>query len=335
MAKERLSNKIEIRDDEYTKDIIQKARRKKLHVYYGNDPRLIPYKVPFDIPQLDTILGGGIPLGRSILVTGNFGSGKTFFGQITMANFQKNNLSVAYVDTERRYDPEWFSHSGINVDKLFVAQPDSGENALDICAFFIQEKMGLVVLDSVAALAPTAELEGSMDDNTVAAIARLLNKGLRKITAENIADEDLVYRGTAFMIINQMRSGIGPFTSYSLPGGQGQQFFSSIILRVMRGSWLEEDGKKIGFNMKFHTEKNNLAEWPQECHLPFNFTGMLDTVGGLVELAIDIGVIKQAGPYYFFTGSEDKKIQGKQALIEHIKGNTELFEEIKAKIYEV
>ena len=189
-------------------------------------------------------------------------------------------------------------------------------------------------MDSVAALVPMAELEGTMEDFTVAAIARLLNKGLRKITSENIANEDLTYKGTAFVIINQMRSGIGPYTSYSLPGGQGQQYFTSILLRVMKGSYIEKDGKRIGFNMKFHTDKNNLTEWPQECSLPFLFTGKIDTVGGLVELALDLGIIKQAGPYYYFSWQEDKKIQGKQALIEHLKGDSKLFEEVKGKIYE-
>jgi recombination protein RecA len=328
------NNNIEIRDDSYTEDIMRKVKKKKFHIYYGNDPRLNVAKIPFDIPQLDKILGGGLPLGRTTLVVGNFGAGKTFFGQLSIANFQKNNLTTAYVDVERRFDPEWFTHSNIDVSKLFVAQPDSGENALDICEFLVKEKFGLVVLDSVAALSPVAELEGQMEDSTVAALARLLNKGLRKITNENVASEDLSYKGTAFLVINQIRSGIGPFTTYSLPGGQGQQYFTSILLRVMRGAYIEQDGKKIGFNMKFHTDKNNLAEWPQECSLPFLFTGKIDTVGGLVELALDVGIIKQAGPYYYLPWEEDKKIQGKQGLIEHIKADSKLFDEIKERIYQ-
>jgi recombination protein RecA len=322
----------EVREFEDSEDIVRKARKKKFHVFYGNDRKLEVVKVPFDIPQLDTVLGGGLPLGRTVLVVGNFGSGKTFFGQTALANFQKKGLTVAYVDTERRYDPIWFSKSGIDVSKLFVAQPDSGENALDICNFLIEEKVGLVLLDSVAAMSPVAELEGGMEDSTVAALARMLNKGLRKVTATNIADDDLKYRGTSFVIINQMRSGIGPYTSYGVPGGQGQQFFSSIILRVMRGAWIEEDGKKVGFNMKFVTDKNNLTEWPQECHLPFRFSGTIDTVGGLVELAIDLSVITLRGPFLYYEGL-DKAIQGKQAFIEHLKSNPALFEEIKAKVY--
>ena len=325
---------IEIRDNEYTKDIISRGKKKKYHIFYGNDPRLVVHKVPFDIPQLDTVLGGGLPLGRTVLVVGNFGAGKTFFGQIAMALYQKLGYTVAYIDQERRYERSWFANSGVDVDKLIVALPNSGENALDICRYLVNEKVGLIVLDSIAALTPTVELEGSMEDSTVAALARMFNKGLRTITSDNIADEDLVYKGTTFLVINQMRSGIGPYTTYSLPGGQGQQFFSSIIMRVMRGSWLEENGKKIGFNMKFHTEKNNLAEWPQECSLPFHFSGQIDEIGGLVELAVDVGVIRQAGPYYYLAGSEDNKIQGKQAMIEHIKSNPELFKEIRTKIYE-
>ena len=332
--KEVSREQIELRTNENTEDVIKRAKKRKFHIFYGNDPRLEVYKVPFDIPSLDTVLGGGLPLGRTTLVVGNFGAGKTFFAQLAMATFQRTGLSVAYVDTERRYDPVWFEKSGIDISKLYVAQPDSGENALDMCVFLVEEKTGLVVMDSAAALSPTAELEGGMEDSTVAALARLMNKGLRKITNANIADEDLKYRGTSFIVINQIRSGIGPYTTYSLPGGQGQQFFSSIILRVMRGSFIEDEMKnKIGFNMKFHTEKNNLTTWPQECQLPFHFSGALDSVGGLLEVAIDVGVIKQAGPYYFYT--EDKKYMGKQAMIEVMKQDNNLFNEIRQKIYNI
>lgn len=314
-------------------DFTKKAKKRKLRIYDGSDKRLIVVKVPFGIPQIDTVLGGGIPLGRTIVVTGNFGAGKTFFSQMTMANFQKLGYSVAYVDTERRYDPPWFASSGVNIDTLKVAQPSSGENALDTCAFLVEEKFGLVVLDSIAALVPTAELEGSMEDSTIASQARLLNKGLRKITELNIASEDLTYKGTAFVLLNQMRSGIGPFTTYALPGGKGQQFFASILLRIMRGSYIEEDGKKVGFNMKFVTDKNNITTWPQECSLPFRFSGTIDTVGGLVELAIDVGVIIQKGPYFYLPLSEEKAIMGKQALIERLKEDKTLFKTIQEKVY--
>jgi recombination protein RecA len=337
-----IEKNLAVRDIGDAKSIIAAARKKKYHVFLGNDPRLVVIKVPFDIPLLDNVLGGGLPLGRTTLVVGNFGAGKTFFAQIAMALFQRLGYSVAYVDTERRYDPEWFAKSGVNVETLLVGQPDSGENALDICAFLVEQKTGLIVLDSVAALEPCAELEGQMEDATVASLARLLNKGLRKITSLNVADEDLEYRGTAFLVINQMRSGIGPYTTYALPGGKGQQFFSSIIMKVMRGSFIEDPHekdfqnkpKKIGYTMKFETDKNNLAEWPRHCELPFHFTGSIDSVGGLVEIALDLGIIKQSGAFYWFN-DETKKLQGKQALIEHLKENEKLCEELKAKIYAV
>jgi len=314
-------------------ELLKKAKKSKLRLFYGNDPRLKVVKVPFGIPQLDTILGGGMPLGRMTLVVGNFGVGKTFFAQTAMANFQKQGYSAAYVDTERRYDPEFFKASGIDVDLLLVSQPSSGENALDTCVFLIGEQVGIVVLDSVAALVPTVELEGNMEDSTIAALARLFNKGLRKVADINIASEDLEYRGTAFIAINQMRSGIGPFTSYSLPGGQGQQYFSSILLRVMRGPRIEENGERVGFYMKFTTDKNNLASWPQTCQLPFRFEGFIDTVGGLVELAIDLGVIIQKGGYFSVPEVEGtRNIQGKLAVIEELKQNSELFERIKEMV---
>lgn len=312
----------------------KEAKKKKIPLLKGSSKKLAVTLVPFDISSLDTVLGGGLPLGRTVLVTGNFGVGKTFFGQLALANFQRRGYTVAYVDTERRFEPNWFSKSGIDLDNLYVGQPNSGENALDTCIFLVEQQFGLVVLDSVAALVPTVELEGTMENSTVASQARLLNKGLRTITGINKASDDLNYRGTAFVMINQMRSGIGPFTSYMLPGGQGQQYFASIILRILRGSYIEVDGKKEGFNMKFTTDKNNLTAPFQQCNLPFRFSGIIDTVGGLVELALELDIIKQKGPYYSLPDGEDRKIMGKQAVVEELKQNSQLFKLIQDKVNE-
>ena len=252
-------------------DMLKEAKKKKLRILRGTDKKLDIIWVPFDIPQIDNMMGGGLPLGRMVLIVGNFGVGKTFFTQLCIANFQKLGRTAAYVDTERRYDPTWFKNSGINTEELSVAQPDSGEDALDICAFLIEQRVDLVVLDSIAALVPTAELEGTMEDNTIASQARLLNKGLRKTTKLNIASDDLTYQGTSFVAINQLRSGIGPFTTYALPGGKGQQYFASSLIRINRGSYIEEGKKRIGFNLKMFSEKNNLAPSLRECSIPFLF----------------------------------------------------------------
>ena len=307
----------------------KKAKKEKRSLLMGDDEKLIPIKVPLDIPQLDSILGGGIPLGRMMEIFGNWGVGKTYLAQIIIAAFQKKGYIAAYVDNESRYDPGWFQKTGIDVSKLYVSQPSSGEDALDTVIFMIKEKIGVVVLDSVAALVPTSELEGSMDDNQMAAQARMLNKALRKIREANRAEEE--YQGSAFIAINQMRSGIGPFTSYMLPGGQGQQYFAAILLRVSKGPKFEEHGKKAGFYLKCHTEKNNLAEDHQECELPFRLEGVIDTVMGLTEIALDLGIIVRKGPYFIY---DEKKVMGKLALIEEIKADKNLRKEIEKKIYE-
>jgi len=319
-----------IKEEEDSLGSVEKrAKKRKLRLLRGDDPKLEIVKIPFEISALDTILGGGIPLGRTTLITGNFGVGKTFFSQLAMAKFQTEAYKVAYIDTERRYEPKWFANSGIDIKALSVSQPDSGENALETCQFLVEEQYGLIVLDSVAALVPTAEMEGTMEDSTVAAQARLLNKGLRKITALNRASEDLGYRGTAFLLINQLRSGIGPFTSYSLPGGQGQQYFASIILRISRGGYLQENGKKNGFIMKFMTDKNNLASPLQQCQLPFTFAGLIDTVGGLVEMALDLDIIKQKGPYYTLPMEGETSIMGRLAVVEKLKLDNGLFQQLQ------
>lgn len=317
--------------------VLSHAKKNKLRILRGSDPKLIVKRIPFDIPQLDTVLGGGLPLGRMTLVVGNFGAGKTFFAQMAMKLFQQHNLLAAYVDTERRFDRDWWIKSGVNVDNLLVGLPHSGENAIDMCTDLIKDRVGLVVLDSIAALVPMAELEGSAEDSTIASQARLLNKGLRKITDLNIAGEEASdkYEGSAFLALNQMRSGMGPYSTYALPGGKGQQYFSSILLRVQKGPWILEGKDKVGFDMKFTTDKNNLTEWPLECALPFKFTGVIDTVGGLLELAIDVGVILQKGAYYYLPEGlgTGKGFQGKQALIELLKTDGDLFEKIKAAVY--
>lgn len=313
-------------------EVLKKAQKAKRRILMGDDWRLVPVKVPLDIPQLDNILGGGIPLARMMEIFGNWGVGKTFLGQEIVVAFQKKGYLAGWVDVENRFDPVWFERSGIDISKLYVAQPSSGEDALDTVLFMIREEFGVVVLDSVAALVPTSELEGSMDDNTMAALARMFNKALRKIREANRPNEDTDYKGTAFVAINQMRSGIGPFTTYMLPGGQGQQYFASIMLRINKGPKIEEGERRVGFYMKCFTEKNNLAEPNQECELPFRFEGVIDSVMGLVELAIDLKIIIRKGPYYLY-GDRDK-IMGKLALVETLKSDEEFRKEIENKVYE-
>lgn len=329
-----MAKEAKIESGEVSEDIAKKAKKRKIKLLTGNDRKLVPYKVPFDIPALDKMLGGGIPLGRFTEIIGNSAVGKTFFTQLVMANFQRKGHQVAYVDVERRYDPVWFSNTGVDIDHLYVAQPSSGENALDTVIFLIEEKFGLVILDSVAALSPTAELEADMDTASIGAQARLFNRGLRKITEINSASDDLSYKGTAFLAINQLRAGIGgPYTPHdSLPAGKGQQYFASILLRISRGGWIKQDEKRIGFDMIFRTDKNNLAEPYQECTIPFRFSGVLDTFAGLFELALDLGIVSRKGPYFLYDG---KQMLGKEGFIEKIKTEPSFKEEIERKVFGV
>ena len=297
----------------------------------ANNPEFVPQWIPFDIPPLDTILGGGFPLGRTSLIIGDFSAGKTFIAQKAIVSAQNQNRLTAFIDVEKCFDPGWFKLTGVDIDNLILSQPGTGEEALDIVIALIKAKVDLVIMDSIAALLPISEEEEGMEHQFIAIQARLFNKGLRKITQANRMN-------TAFVAINQLREGIGGrFVDERLPAGRGQEFFSSIILRVRRGPFIKEKvgkiEKKIGFNMRLETVKNKLVAPYQSCELPFLFEGgVLDVIAGLVQLGLDCGVIQQRQAYYEVDGN---KVLGKQRLIDLLKDNLDLQEIIKNKIQEV
>lgn len=312
------------RIDEILKDLKKSAKRGIVST--GDDPHLHIDKLQFNIPLLDNILGGGLPYGRMIEFIGDFGAGKTYLSQKAIAEVQKKGEIAAYIDVEKCFDPKWFEISGVNLKKLIVVRPGTGEEALSLTVDLVESGVGIVVLDSVAALIPTAELEGEIEDSFMAGQARLFNKGLRKITQVNSK--------TIFLAINQVREGIGgPYVKESLPAGRGQQFFASIILKVMKGRLIEDgsDKKKIiGFKMRCRTDKNKLTQPFQECELPFIFEGgVIDVLAGLVELAIDCGIIKKRGPWYDLM---DQHILGKLGVAEYLRNNEDVQEEIRKQI---
>lgn len=303
---------------------------KGVHSRRGSAPNLQLKWLPTQIEPLDYILGGGLPYGRTILIKGDFSSGKTYICQKIMAAAQKQGKLCAFNDVEKTFEPIWFKTTGVDIDNLIVVQPGSGEEALDVSLALIEAGVDVVVLDSVAALVPTSELEGDMDNQQVGAIARLLNKGLRKIANANNGK-------SVFIILNQLRMGIGaaPFPTEALPGGKGQWSFSSIVLDVKRGAWITEGqgGPRIGFNMRLFTEKNKVNIPQQECILPFIFEGgVLDTARGLLDIALEIGIIKQKGAMYENVSFPEGRIRGKLNVIAFLQNNPEVSAVLQEKI---
>ena len=285
----------------------------------GSNEYFRPRKLAFGIDTLDEILGGGLPFGRTTLIKGDFSSGKTFLVQKILQAAQRDGLLGAYIDVEKGIDPDWFTTTGVDVNEIVVAQPGSGEEALDLAVALVKAEVDVVVLDSVAALIPTVEVENDMNQQLVGSIARLLNKGLRKVTNEN-------RNKTIFIILNQLRQGIGaaPFPTEALPGGKGQWFFSSIVLDLKKGPWIKDGSgpneKRIGFTIKIRTEKNKLSIPQQVCELPFIFEGgVIDMTRGLFDVALDAGVIVQKGAIYHYPGFPGGKIRGKLGVLRFLE----------------
>lgn len=271
----------------------------------GSDPRLQVRLLPTGISRLDAILGGGFPRNRSSIIFGDYSSGKTYLAQILMGVCIKRGLTVLYVDIENVYHPEWFVKTGVDIEKLDVGRPATGEEAIDMIITAMRDGYDLVVADSLAAMEPSQESEDPAAKQSMGLQSRMLNKMWRKIASAN-------RKGTAFVAINQIRASMGPYAGESLPGGMGQEFAASLIIRLRRKGWIEDkDKKRIGFNIEVSVRKNKLAAPFGECLLPFLFEGRLDEASMQIEEGLENGTIINRGPYYYIG---DNKFLGKEAL---------------------
>jgi len=301
------------------RDIVERAQKeiKGGNLALGNSPSLVNYFIKTGVPRFDMLLGGGIPRGKFTLMAGPYGAGKTFLAQVVIGNLQKEGGVAALIDAERSYALDWCQKSGVDTKKLIVSQPTSGEKAWDTVLYLANQGVDLIVLDSIAALTPEEEIEKGMEEFTIGAQARMVNRGLRKliqlftVRAHELGPE----KNPAFIAINQVRAGIGgPITFESYPGGKGQQSFAAIIVRMHRGPWHQE-GKDVGFEIVCKTEKNKLRTPFETCNLPFRFTGEIDALYGLIDAALNAGVIQQKGSYFIWDG---QTVQGKLSLFKYI-----------------
>jgi len=309
-------------------DFIKKEKKKNPEANFrlGDDKDLVIVRKSTGIPNLDKIIGGGLPVAKTILFIGPYSAGKTLLSQKIVAEAQRRGESAAYIDVERAYDPYWWKVTGVDIGKLVVSQPSCGEAALDACIQAVESEFDFVILDSAAALVPTAELDQSVENQSVGSLARLLNRGLRKITQINTK--------TTFIMLNQIRMtiGQGPYVPEALPGGKAQQHFASIILRVSRGAFIKDGANKVGFTIHFRVEKNKVGTAHGETSLPFYLSGYMDIPQVIVDLALELGVVTQAGPYFSY---KDKKILGKLGLVKYLQENPEEFDELKRLVLEI
>lgn len=273
---------------------------------------------------LDNILGiGGYPKGRIIEIYGPEGSGKTTLSLHAIAEVQKKGGIAAFIDAEHSIDPIFASKLGVNTDNLILSQPDSGEQALEIVDILARlGNIDLIVVDSVAALVPLAELNGEMNDQQIGAQARLMSKALRKITG------NLNKNKTTIIFINQIREKVGVIfgNPETTPGGRALKFYASIRIEVRKGTQITGDKEISGNEIKFKIVKNKLATPYKSAQTELAFSEGIDKYGELVDIAVDKKIFEKKGAWYSYEGNN--VAQGKKNAKDYIKEN----EHIKEKI---
>lgn len=295
------------------------------------DKKLIEVEViPTGAISLDIALGvGGIPRGRITEIFGQEASGKTTLALEILAQAQKQGGTVAFIDAEHALDPNYAKSLGVNVEDMLVSQPDTGEQALEIAEALIRSNaIDVVVIDSVAALVPRAELEGEMGDSVMGLQARLMSQALRKLTGYISKSK------TAAIFINQVREKIGVFfgNPETTPGGRALKFYASVRLEVKRLENIKKGDEIVGSRIKVKVVKNKVAPPFKETELEIYYGQGICKEASLVEAAINYGVIEKKGSYYSYEGKTLG--QGIENIIESLKKNQSLYEEIERKIRE-
>jgi len=279
---------------------------------------------------LDAALGiGGLPRGRVIEIYGPEASGKTTLAIHAIAEAQKNGGIAAIIDAEHTFDRNYAEKLGVDVENLLISQPDNGEQALEITDNLIRSgALDIVVIDSVAALTPKAEIEGEMGDSKMGLQARLMSQALRKLTA-NISKTN-----TSCVFINQLREKIGVMfgNPETTTGGNALKFYSSVRLDIRRTSQLKEGEEIIGSRTRVKIVKNKLAPPFKKADFDILYGEGISQLGEIVDLGTDFNIIKKSGSWFSYG---DTKIgQGRDAVKQILKDNPELYDELKTKVQE-
>ena len=280
--------------------------------------------------SLDVALGiGGYPKGRIIEIYGPESSGKTTFALHAIAEIQKQGGKAAFIDAEHSLDPNYASRLGVNIDELLLSQPDNGEQALEICEALVRSgAIGIIVIDSVAALVPQAEIEGEMGDTHVGLQARLMSQALRKLSG--IINKT----NTVAIFINQLREKVGVMFGNPevTPGGRALKFYSSIRLEIRRSEQLKLGSDVIGNKTSIKVVKNKMAPPFKSCSVDIMYGEGISSEGELVDLASEASIIEKSGAWYSYNG--EKIGQGKENVKELLKKDAKLKDEIMKKVRE-
>lgn len=280
--------------------------------------------------SLDIALGiGGYPKGRIIEIYGPESSGKTTFALHAIAEAQKSGGRAAFIDAEHSLDPQYAAKLGVNINELLLSQPDNGEQALEICEALVRSgAISIVVIDSVAALVPQAEIEGEMGESHVALQARLMSQALRKLSG--IINKT----NTIAIFINQLREKVGIMFGNPevTPGGRALKFYSSVRLDIRRVDQIKNGTDIIGNKTSVKVVKNKVAPPFKICNVDIMYGEGISREGELVDLASDLSIIDKSGAWYSYKG--EKIGQGKENVKELFKNNSKFKEEIEDKVRE-
>ena len=294
----------------------------------GDDDRPPIEAIPTGAIALDVALGiGGIPRGRIIEVYGPESSGKTTVALHAVANAQKAGGIAAFVDAEHALDPEYAKKIGVDTDNLLLSQPDTGEQALEIVDMLIRSgAVSIVVVDSVAALVPRAEIEGEMGDSHVGLQARLMSQALRKIAGA------LNQTGTTAIFINQLREKVGVMfgSPETTSGGRALKFYSSVRLDVRRIETLKDGTEAVGNRTRVKVVKNKVAPPFKQAEFDILYGVGVSREGSLIDLGVEHGIVRKSGAWYTYDGTQLG--QGKENARNFLRENTDIADEIEKKI---
>lgn len=286
--------------------------------------------IPTGSIALNAALGvGGYPKGRIIEIYGPESSGKTTLAIHAIAECQKNGGIAAFIDAEHAFDRFYAQKLGVDIDNLYISQPDNGEQALEIADQLIRSAaIDIIVIDSVAALTPKKEIEGDMGDSAVGLHARLMSQALRKVTST------IAKTNTTCIFINQLREKIGVMfgNPETTTGGNALKFYASVRLDIRKVSSIKDGDNIIGNQVRVKVVKNKVAPPFRKAEFEITFGEGISKIGEIVDLGVELGIIKKSGSWFSY--GESKLAQGRDAVKSLLKDNPELCEELEAKIME-
>ncbi len=308
--------------------VIEKQYGKGSIMKLGEKPKISIDVIPTGSMTLDMALGvGGVPKGRVIEIYGPESSGKTTVALHIVAEAQKRGGDAAYIDAEHALDPEYAKALGVDIDNLLISQPDTGEQALEIAEALVRSNaLDVVVIDSVAALVPKAEIEGEMGDSHVGILARLMSQALRKLTGITAKT------GTAVIFINQLREKVGVMygNPETTPGGRALKFFASVRLDVRRQEQIKNGSEVIGNKTRVRVVKNKVAPPFREAEFDIMYGEGISKLGNILDVAVNFDIIKKSGAWFSYEG--ERLGQGRDNTKKYMEANPEFAEKIEAQV---